>query len=489
VTERGVVAAGHPATAAAGAAVLRDGGNAVDAAVGAVLTSFVAEPLLTGLGAGGYLLVVPPGGDPVLLDFFVEAPGRGLDLANRAPLQAVTVDFGDATQVFHAGAASCGTYGTPAGLAEAAARFGRAPLHELAAPAARLARAGVRVTPMQAYLYALLAGINALTPAGRARYLPGGAPPREGDLVTDPELAEALDRFGVEGPAPFYTGDIAAAVVAEVRAQGGLLGAADLAAYEVVPREPHHVRFRDVTVCTNPPPSAGGVLVGRALAELDRAPVPPDVPDLVAAMAAAERERTPEFLAGLTGAACAAANRLGSTTHVSVLDADGWACAVTSSNGEGSGVVVPGTGVHLNNVLGEEDLSPLGFHAQPPGSRLPSMMAPTAVLRDGVTQLVLGSAGSNRIRSALLQVIVNVVDRGMAAQEAVDAPRLHYAPDGLYVEPGFPPARLAAAGLPLLPFRDLNLFFGGCQAVVRDPGTGVLTGGADPRRGGGVAVA
>ena len=174
MTGRGVVAAGHPESAAAGAAVLRAGGNAVDAAVAAVLTSFVAEPLLTGLGSGGYLLVVPPGGEAVLLDFFVETPGRGRDPADRAPLRAVTVDFGDATQVFHVGAASCGTYGTPAGLAAAVAEFGRAPLAELTAPAARLARAGVRVTPMQAYLYALLAEINAATPAGRARYLPGG---------------------------------------------------------------------------------------------------------------------------------------------------------------------------------------------------------------------------------------------------------------------------------------------------------------------------
>jgi gamma-glutamyltranspeptidase/glutathione hydrolase len=161
------------------------------------------------------------------------------------------------------------------------------------------------------------------------------------------------------------------------------------------------------------------------------------------------------------------ANRLGSTTHVSVLDADGWACAVTSSNGEGSGVVVPGTGIHLNNVLGEEDLSPFGFHRQQPGVRLPSMMAPTAVLRDGVAELVAGSAGSNRIRSAVLQVIVNVLDRGMTAQEAVDAPRLHLDGDELYAEPGVPEDELAATGLPVTTFRAPNLFFGGCQAVAR----------------------
>jgi gamma-glutamyltranspeptidase/glutathione hydrolase len=474
--------------------VLRAGGNAVDAAVAAVLTSFVAEPLLTGLGSGGYLLVVPPGGEAVLLDFFVETPGRGRNPADRAPLQAVTVDFGDTTQVFHVGAASCGTYGTPAGLAAAVAEFGRAPLHELVVPAVRLARAGVRVTPMQAYLYALLAEINAMTPDGRTRYLPGGRPPRTGDVVTDPELAEALERFGAEGAAPFYTGDLAAAVLDEVRAQGGLLGAADLAAYEVLRRDPVHVPYRDVVVCTNPPPSAGGVLLGRALIELDHTPGPPDVAALLAAMAAAESERTPEFLAGLGGAepddrGRATANRLGSTTHVSVLDADGWACAVTTSNGEGSGVVVPGTGVHVNNVLGEEDLSPLGFHSQPPGSRLPSMMAPTVVLQNGAARLVVGSAGSNRIRSALLQVIVNVVDRGLAAQDAVDAPRAHFTPDGVFAEPGIPADALAGPGLPVTLFRDTNLYFGGCQAVACDPATGELTGGADPRRGGAVAVA
>ena len=193
----GVVAAGHPESAAAGAAVLRDGGNAVDAAVAAVLTSFVAEPLLTGLGSGGYLLVVPPGGEAVLLDFFVETPGRGRDMADRAELRAVTVDFGDATQVFHAGAASCGTYGTPAGLAAAVADFGRAPLAEHPRRPPRLARAGVRVTPMQEYLYDLLAEINAAT---RRRPVPARRGPaadgRPGDRPRAGGGAGAVRRRG-----------------------------------------------------------------------------------------------------------------------------------------------------------------------------------------------------------------------------------------------------------------------------------------------------
>ena len=183
-------------------------------------------------------------------------------------------------------------------------------------------------------------------------------------------------------------------------------------------------------------------------------------------MEAAQGERTPAFLAGLPEPDFAdtfMASRLGSTTHVSVLDADGWACSVTTTNGEGSGVVVPGTGVHVNNMMGEQDLSPLGWFTHPPGRRLPSMMAPTIVLADdGRPELVLGSAGSNRIRSAILQVIVNVLDRGMDAQEAVDAPRVHFEDGAVYAEPGVDTAGIDAT---IAWFRERNLFFGGCQAV------------------------
>src|SRR3954468_7178528 len=179
VTERGVVAAGHPLTAKAGADVLRAGGNAVDAALAALMTSFMAEPLLTGLGAGGYMLVAPPGADDVLLDFMVAAPANG----ERAPLDAVVVDFGDAVQVFHIGASSCGVYGVPAGVAEAAARFGSRPLEELAAPAVALARGGIKTNATQAYLWELLEGIATATPEARGRYCIDGRVPVEGDVV------------------------------------------------------------------------------------------------------------------------------------------------------------------------------------------------------------------------------------------------------------------------------------------------------------------
>jgi gamma-glutamyltranspeptidase / glutathione hydrolase len=488
---RGVVAAGHPRTAQAGADVLRAGGNAVDAALAAMLTSFVAEPLLTGLGAGGYMLVAAPGRDDVLLDFFVSASGDGADLEARAPLIAVDVDFGDAEQTFNIGAASCGAYGAPAGVCAAAERFGTIPLAELAAPAAALAREGLRVNPEQAYLFAILAPITELTEESRSLFWPGGRPLREGDVYRDPVLADALERLAAEGPAPFYTGDVAATVVEWLGERGGTLTAADLAAYEAIPREPVRVGYRGREVLTNPPPSAGGTLLALALAQLDREPPPPTPSDLVAVMERAQSERTPAFLDGLSDPGfldAFMASRLGSTTHISVLDTDGWACAVTCTNGEGSGLVVPGTGLHVNNMMGEQDLSPLGFFTHPPGRRLPSMMAPTVVLSGGEVELVLGSAGSNRIRSALLQVIVNVLDHGQDAAAAVQAPRLHFEDGLVYAEPGVPTGELEAAGRTIARFRERNLFFGGCQAVEREPASGALSGGGDPRRGGAVVL-
>jgi gamma-glutamyltranspeptidase/glutathione hydrolase len=494
----------------------------VDAALAAVLAAFACEPLLTSLGAGGYMLVVEPGGEPVLLDFFVEAPGRGADPGARAELVPVSVSFGGAIQVFNIGPASAGTYGMAAGVAEASRRFGRIPLADLVAPAARLARDGVELNGPQAYVIEILAGIVNSTPECAALFAPNGSVARAGDVVRQPELADALERLGTEGPAPFYTGDVAAAIVEWLGERGGVVSAPDLATYAVVDREPIRVMYRGREVVTNPPPSAGGILIAHALFLLDAAPGVPDLAAVVDTMEQTQAERTPEFLEGLDDPAFvqrflarhspsapdshsasraahsssapdshsanrAARSPLGSTTHVAVLDREGWACSVTSSNGSCSGVVVPGTGVHLNNMLGEQDLNPLGFHRHPPGRRLPSMMSPTAVLREGVPELVLGSAGSNRIRSAILQTIIRVVDDGMPAGDAVQAPRVHFEDGIVYAEPGIDTAPLEQAGRAIARFRELNLFFGGAQAVVRDR-QGRFSGGGDPRRGGAAIV-
>jgi gamma-glutamyltranspeptidase/glutathione hydrolase len=483
---KGVVAAGHPLTAEAGVRVLREGGNAVDAAIAAMLTSFVAEPLLTGLGAGGYMLVAGGGWDPVLLDFFVQAPSRRGD-GSEAELQAIEVSFGDAVQTFFVGPASCGVYGAPAGICEAAARWGTIALDELVGAPAELARAGVVLNAGQAYVAEILTELLTSTPEIATVFAPHGQVVREGELVRNDDLADVLLRLGAEGAAPFYEGDIAAAACEWLGARGGSLTAEDLVGYSAVSREPVRLPYRDREILTNPPPSAGGTLLAYSLGLLDRGPAPPPLDGIVSAMKAAQGERTPEFLDGLPSEGFLErflAARLGSTTHISVLDSDGHACAVTCTNGEGSGVVIPQTGLHMNNVMGEQDLNPHGFHLHPAGRRMPSMMAPTLVMRDGEVELVLGSAGSNRIRSALLQTVVGVVDHGLEAKRAVDAPRVHFEDGTVFAEPGVD-VSLLQGGEPLVQFGALNLFFGGVQAALsRD---GELSGAGDPRRGG-VAV-
>jgi gamma-glutamyltranspeptidase/glutathione hydrolase len=520
VSALGAVAAGHPLTAEAGARVLREGGNAVDAAVAAVLTSFVTESPLTGLGAGGFMLVHDPAREDVLLDFFVEVPGRSVG-ERRSELVPIPVYFSpDQPQVFNVGAASCGVPGTAAGLAQALDRFGSVPLAELVRQPAGLARDGVEVNAQQAFIFKILAPILTHQPEGAEIYSPEGRILGEGERFRFPELGDALERYGAEGPEPFYRGEMAQRVSEWVVERGGTLGADDLASYEPTVREPVGARYAARDVLTNPPPSSGGVLIAYALALLDTAGSS-DLATVVAAMEEAQVARTEAFFHGLyedgfTDTFLAPAHlkevaervragtrppepgrggpgdRLGSTTHITAVDGEGRCASVTCSNGTGSGVIVPGTGVHVNNMLGEEDLNPLGFHMTPPGRRVPSMMSPTVVLREGQLELGLGSGGSNRIRSAVLQTIIRVIADGMDAQEAVSAPRVHFEAGAVQAEPGADERgldTLASRGYQLVHWQERNLFFGGVHAVARDPETGELSGGGDPRRGGAVAYA
>ncbi len=497
---KGVVAAGHPVTAEAGAQVLREGGNAFDAAVAAALASFVAESPLTSLGAGGFMLIHAEGGGEHLLDFFVEAGGRGLDPAGRAPLTAVEIRFDETPQVFNIGPSSCGVPGTAAGLWEVCRRFGTMAFGDLAATAVRLARDGVRVTPEQAYVFTILEPILCRYPETAELYGPGGKLLRAGGRFCFPALGDALEAIAQEGPGILYGGELGQRICDWVCARGGMLSSDDFAAYRVIERAPVEVAYRGRRVLTNAPPSSGGLLIAYALELLQRRGSPPPLGDpsvlalLAEVMAEAGRARGGDFHERLYEEGFAGrflGGRLGSTTHISVLDEIGNAASLTCSNGSGSGVLAPGTGVHLNNMLGEEDLFPQGFHTLAPGTRVTSMMAPTLVLHDdGEIELALGSAGSNRLRSAILQVIRYVVDYDMDVEAAVRMGRMHYEAGTVHVEPGFSDAALAELerrGHSVVPWRRPNLFFGGTQAARRDPGTGELSGAGDPRRGG-VAV-
>jgi gamma-glutamyltranspeptidase / glutathione hydrolase len=507
-----VVAAGHPCSARAGAQALAQGGGAVDAVCAAAFAAAVAESPLTGPGAGGFLLVRTPSGETALLDFFVAVPGLGpggrrLDPAD---LDWFTVPFGGAEQVFHIGPASVAVPGMVAGLGEAMRRFGRLSLADVVAPAVALAREGVVLTRETAYLHAILEDMLTFTPAAAGVYAPGGRLLGEGDRVRLPDLAETLRHLGEAGTDSVRDGPLAAAVTAHLAETGGLVTPTDLRQYRVVERAPLEIAYRDVTLLINPPPSSGGALLAAALRHLEAAPAPRDDRDhyraVARAGAAANALRDDGFAADLheedcmerlwarwdedgPGAAPASRKPAGSTTHVSAVDADGGMASLSSSNGSSSGVVVPGTGIMLNNMLGEEDLNPGGFGAALPGTRMTSMMAPTLMLRGGEPVVALGSAGSNRLRSAILQTVVSIVDGRMTAADAVRRPRVHPEGDGVDVEGGVPEdvaAALAADGHAIRRWGEMNLFFGGVSVAGR--GAGGLEGAGDPRRGGAAAA-
>ena len=453
---KGAIAAGHPLTAEAGARVLEAGGSAVDACVAAAFVSWVCESPLTGPGGGGFMLV-HASGETTVLDFFVTVPRS---FGGRDELIALAVDFdGDTQQLFRTGAAAVAVPGTALGLEEAHRRWGRLPWRELVEPAVRVARDGFVLTSVQAYLHAILDPLLRHSPEGDAMYAIEGRAAREGERLAFPELASTLEWMGEEGASVFYRGELAERIVDHVE-----LSLDDLAGYRVVEREPLCVSYRGHEFRTNPPPSSGGTLIAAGLQALsDNSPSA-----IVRAMEAQEAMRDAAFAQAL---------RRG-TTAISVVAGDE-AVSLSSSLGSGSGVVVPGTGIHLNNMLGELDLIGAVSH---PGERLTSMMAPSLVLRDGRPRLVLGSAGSARLRGAILQVVANIVD-GMGVEAAVNAPRVHYEEGVVHCEDAGVADALEAEGRTVVRWRDRNLYFGGVSAVEIP-----LAAAGDPRRGGAAVV-
>ncbi|WP_052664932.1 gamma-glutamyltransferase [Nitriliruptor alkaliphilus] len=470
------VAAGHPATVAAAAEVLTAGGNAFDAAVAAGFAAAVAEPVLSSLGGGGFLLARPRDGDEVLFDFFVDTPGRGIPITVQPRMVPVTLRFGAADQVFHVGHGSVAVPGCLAGYLHVHGRLGRLALDRVVAPAVRLAREGVALGAGQASVARLVDPILTLTAAGRRRFHPGGAPLTDDAVVTDPQLGDLIEAIGAGRVTGFDDPAIASRIEEVGRADGGLLTAADLAAYSVHERDPLVVSYRGARLATNPPPSSGATLIARALDAFARGAPAPDLDDpealvrLVAALATMTRD--PD--AGPTATA--------GTTHVSIVDADGNLAAMTTSNGSGSGVHLGDTGVLANNICGEEDLLPVGEDRLPAGVRVGSMMAPSLLDRPGRPTVVFGSGGSERIRSALAQVVVRLVDEDRDLADAVLAPRVHLDTSGtVQVEPTWSDAAVAALAdrWPVNRWSVSDLYFGGVHAVATD---GQHVG--DPRRGG-----
>src|SRR5205085_1355264 len=351
---KGAIAAGHPLTARAGARVLEEGGNAVDAAVAAAFVSWVAESPLTGPGAGGFMLV-HRGRDRStrVLDFFTSVPGLGLSRGVASEMVSVDVEFtSSSTQVFHIGGASVAVPGAALGLEEAHRAYGSLPWRELFAPAIELARAGVEVTRAQAYLHDILDVILCYSDEGRAIYRRDDKRLSAGDMLVISDLATTLEQLRDRGARELYHGELGRALVAHVQASGGRITERDLAEYRVIRRRPVRAEFRGDEFLSNPPPSAGGTLIAYGLGLLDDvgAPGSAEAIDALARVMRAQADASGWPRQRLSKLLEERAVVSSGTTHISVVDGGGNAVALTASTGSGSGIIVPGTGIHLNNM-------------------------------------------------------------------------------------------------------------------------------------------
>jgi len=502
---RGVIAAGHVKTAEAAAFVMDNGGNAFDGAVAALCAACVAEPVLASLGGGGFLLAKTAGTAPLLYDFFTQTPGSKRPEAE-TDLYPVLVDFGDATQEFHIGLGSMATPGVIAGLFSVHRDLCRLPLRDLVSPACAYAREGIELNAFQHHIATV---VEPILRVGRDSFAPHESAARPGQLATvgetlrQPDLAESLEILAEEGPALFYDGPWGERLVRDCERGGGHLRAADLGAYRMIKRPPLTGVYHDRRIFTNPFPSLGGPLVLfalRLLAETElslcRRGDARHVHALATAMRLTQRMRreggegadpVQDLLAAKLQEVMRreAVFRRG-TTQISIADGEGNLASLTLSNGEGAGYVLPGTGIVLNNMLGEEDINPHGFYNWPANRRIGSMMSPTLLELGPGHWIVTGSSGSNRIRSAIVQVLSNLVDFRLSLAEAVAAPRIHYEGDLLDLEPPVAEPTLAVLGhhwSHIKLWNRTSIFFGGAHSVSFGP-EGDLAGAGDPRRGG-----
>lgn len=511
--QHGAVACGHPLVAAAVREILEDGGNAFDAALAGMAASCVAEPVLASLGGGGFLLARSEARGTELYDFFVDTPRTGHQDERRSrgelDVHRVTADFGTTTQDFHIGAGTIATPGALPGLFAIHRALCSRPLARLLEPAVRLAREGFALAPFQAFLFQVVGPIVQATAEVRALHCQSdGRLLGAGALFRQEALADCLEALAAEGEALYRDGELGRKLCRLCREEGGLLTQEDISGYRVMRRRPLSLRFDGAEIATNPAPSVGGALIADSLRRLDgrnlatwgsvehmraladamiatnaaRAGI---IADLVAEGEPLD-DLTPELpQPSSTGPQHPPATR--GTTHISVADSAGNLASISLSNGEGCGRLLPGSGIILNNMLGEEDLVGAQLDDWTAGVRLGSMMAPSLAQRDDGSLIALGSGGSNRLRSAILQVLVNATAFDRDLETAVTAPRMHMEGGVCHMEQGYD-ANVVAALQKIAPeafqlWPAGNLFFGGVHAVAITP-DGSLSAAGDPRRAG-----
>jgi gamma-glutamyltranspeptidase/glutathione hydrolase len=509
----GTIAAGHQKTAEAGIEIFRLGGNAFDAAVAAVLASFVTESALTSAAGGGFLLAHTRANHNILFDFFSQTP-RYKRTKSDINFYPVEVNFGDAVQEFHIGLGSMAVPGNIAGVFHVHKKLGRLPFKVVAEPAIHYAKSGIEVNEFQFYCLTILKEIMTSSREARQVYVPDGELIQSGGILFMKDLANTLAYLAKKGVREFYEGEIAQQLVKDCQDYGGHLTLEDLKDYQVIERKPLQINYRGNTFLTNPPPSSGGTLIAFALELLSKVDLENigfgtsrHLQILAEAMRLTNEARKDGYNNNLYQKdvdkrflstehitpyeqQLTEFNKWGSTTHISVIDSLGNAASVTTSHGEGSSYVIPGTGIMVNNMLGEEDLNPHGFNQWQENMRISSMMAPTIVLKNNQPEIVLGSGGSNRIRTAILQVISNIIDFRMHVDVAVNSPRIHWENNVFNIEPGFSEEvikQILSSTHQLVRWNKKNMFFGGVHTVLENS-EGLIEGAGDQRRSGAIST-
>ncbi len=499
------VAAASQDAADAGAEISALGGNAVDCAIAAAMYAINTEPGVCALAGSAFATIWPPGGDPVTIDGNVAVPGMGLPSRFSPEPQSVYMEYGGGVETI-IGAASVAVPGTPAALHLASQKFGRVAWRELLEPTIRATRDGFPLSAACHYYLSYSGDVifGRSEEGHRALHDEKGEVLEARSRIVVPQLADSLTAIAEGGSEVFYSGDVGRAIAEHVQERGGFLTMQDLQDYAAQIRDSLIIRLGDWRIATNPPPAVGGAMLAAMLLAFEDRPVSRWDDDALrlllrvqeAAMTYRKKKLdlsddiagdVARFLVLAAGGELPSRWSSGSTVHTSAVDDSGLACAITASSGYGSGEMPAGTGLWLNNCLGEIELNRRGFDAGPPGIRLPSNMAP-AVARSAQRILAMGSPGADRITTALQQFLINYIQLGLELDVAIAHPRLHLEIDGanrnIAVEPGL---ELPDTGLTVTQYPEISMYFGGVVAAAFDEKYG-FSAAADPRREGGTRI-